>query len=241
VSRGSLTRIGKCAVAGLLLFFLGRYAWQHWETVRQVSAPLPVWLALATAVGALAQLLAPLALQRLVSAHGQNFAYAQAVALCHLPRLGKYVPGKVWSVAAAVHLYGLCGVPKKVAAACLTLGMGIALATATALAVGLASLASVPGIPRAACLGALAVVAVFLCPPVFYGLANTALRMSGHRSIEVAATTRQILHVAGIFVAAQLASGTGFFLLLQSFEPLAWEHFPAVVALNRWWGPARRL
>jgi len=233
VSRGraNLILTAKWALCLLVLVMVGRHVWIHWQAVGQVEPPSPTSLLVGSASALIALLLSSWSCRRLVNAHGYRLSCQRAIGLCFVPMLGKYIPGKVWSILAAMHFYGREGVPKRVATTCLTLYMALGLASAAlvTLTFGLAS--SQSPILLWPCVAATALLLTGLYPPIFYGLINAALKALGRDELEVTISLPELLQVFTILLVGKLAYGSGFFLLMQGFHEVPWHHLPAVIAL----------
>ncbi|MBN1912027.1 MAG: hypothetical protein JW818_20055 [Pirellulales bacterium] len=224
-----ILRVGaKYTILPLLLFFLGRHVCGQWEAVEGVSTPQFEWLAYGTIVAIAALFTSVWGYRFLIRSHGFDVGFSETVGLCFVPMLGKYIPGKVWAILAAVHFYGTLGIPKRVAAACVALFMTLGLASS-----GLVAL--VLGLPVGAAEGlvwpVVAVMIVGLYPPVFYRVTNLALQMCGRNKIEANVSLVGILRVFTILVVVAILYGTGFFLILQGFRSTPWQELPAVIAL----------
>ena len=230
-SSSILRTAAKYTILALLLFFLGRHVWGQWEAVENVRAPDFHWIAYGAVAAIMALSTVASGCQFLIRSHGFNISYPNTLGLCFVPLLGKYIPGKVWSIVAALHLYGRQGIPKRVAATCLTLLMALSLASAALVTLLLGLTLGGPKGLFGPCVAVVALLIVGLYPPIFYRTANCALQAFGRNRIESTVSLAGILRVLLILIVAKLAYGTGFFLLIQSFHRTPWENLPAVIAL----------
>ena len=100
------------AIAAVLLFFVARFVVQKWDEIRASAAELrPAWggllLASLCVVAGYAVLIA--AWRLLLRQWNSPIAILDATRIWFVSSLGKYVPGKVWSIAAMAVLAGEAG------------------------------------------------------------------------------------------------------------------------------------
>lgn len=225
-----LRYLTKTVVGVLVVAFMVRYVWTHAATMSDVRLRAAGWLVPATGLATIVLLLYARACQILIAAHGYRIRFSMAMAILYIPMLGKYVPGRVWSVLAALQLCRTCGIPAKVTTAYLTLFMAIGLGASSLIAVlfGLTSLG-----PQMI-LGAVVLLLLLmsgLYPPLFYGLLNWGLRLLRRSPIDFRASLRDLLHTAGLLVLGNAVYGCAFFFVVLSFGELPWSVLPNVVAL----------
>ena len=230
-SSSTLRTAAKYTILAVLVFFMGRYVFVQWETVKNVRVPDFHWLAFGTVSAVMGLSTAAWGYKFLIRSHGFNVSYPNTLGLYYVPMLGKYIPGKVWSIVAALHFYGRQGIPKRVAATCVTICIALSLASAALVTLVLGLTVGGPKGLVWPCVAVVAILIVGLYPPIFYRVANRTLQVFGRSQIETTVSFAGILRVLMILIVAKLAYGTGFFLLIQSFHRAPWEDLPAVIAL----------
>jgi hypothetical protein len=123
-------------LAGVLLVGLAvRAIVVNWQSVRaqQVDWDLsPAWLAASVAVVFLGYGVLIEAWRRVVLSLGEHLAFSSAARIWFLASLGKYIPGKVWSIAGAAVLARRAGVDPSVAVAGAIVLQALALASGAA-------------------------------------------------------------------------------------------------------------
>ena len=137
--------IGQAILAGILIWFVGRSVFLNWNELRRLDVAIrlrPFWIILAaimiwTAYGILIE-----AWRRILIGWGQTLGYGPGMRIWCLSNLGRYLPGKVWSVVGLAVLAQRSGVDGWAAA-------GSALVM-QALAVGTGALVVSIGAPGAA-------------------------------------------------------------------------------------------
>jgi hypothetical protein len=217
-------------VAGLL-FFLARYVWLQWQAVERTSGPDATWFAGGTVLALGAMLITVAGYRAIIQGHGVRIAYSHTVAVFFLPLLGKYIPGKIWSVVAAVQMYHHMGISRKIAAACITLFMALGLAAGVlvSLAVGPSLGGPSTSIVSAVLLGP--ILAIILCPRAFYGGLNWTLTIARREPITTRLSSARLFGVLAIFAAERITYGLGFCLVVMSVERVALSAWPGLIAL----------
>lgn len=129
----------QAAVAVVVIVLVTRTIQRNWAEFRALEVDLavrPGWLALATLAVLLTYAIYIEAWRRLLAGWGQRMAYRAAARAWCLSNLGRYVPGKIWSVTGLVVLAQREGVRGSAAAAsavafqALVLGSGVAVVAA---------------------------------------------------------------------------------------------------------------
>jgi uncharacterized membrane protein YbhN (UPF0104 family) len=123
-------------LAGVLLVGLAvRSILLNWQSVRAQAVDWhlsPIWLAAAVAVVFLAYGILIEAWRRVVLSLGQRLGFSSAARIWFLASLGKYIPGKVWSIAGAAILARRAGVNPSAAVAAAIVLQALALASGAA-------------------------------------------------------------------------------------------------------------
>lgn len=164
MSRRGWGRIAQGALGLVVLWFVGRVLVRHWAEFRSAKPSIewhPGYLALTAAA-----IFAVYALQvgswtRVLTGWGARLAYGTGARIWCVANLGRYIPGKVWSVAGLVVMAGRAGVDAWTAAAsavaiqALGLGTAVALVAATGLSGESAVRLTLAGVAGAATIGVL--------------------------------------------------------------------------------------
>jgi glycosyltransferase 2 family protein len=123
-------------LAGVILVGLAvRSIVQNWQTVRAQPVEWhvsPLWLAASVAVVFLGYAVLIEAWRRVVLSLGERVDFRSAARIWFLASLGKYIPGKVWSIAGAAILARRAGVDPSVAVAGAIVLQALALASGAA-------------------------------------------------------------------------------------------------------------
>lgn len=219
------------ALCFLILGFVGRYVLLNWPALADATRPIAGWLVLGS-VMALAGLLASAWICRLlVMAHGLSLGYSKAIGLVSIPKLGKYIPGKVWAVLAAFWMYGREGIPAPVTAACVGLSLMLGVLSAIAVAVSLGLVGAAPS--ASPWLLTVIALALLICihPRVLYAGANWGLRALRRPELATRLSFPVLLGLVTLNMAGVVLYGSGFFCVVRSVSPVAVASAPDIVAL----------
>jgi uncharacterized membrane protein YbhN (UPF0104 family) len=207
----------KCTLFAAVCYFVARYVARHVDALTDVPAARLDWLGVACLLGGLSSLVIPLALRQIIRAHGLNVLFHRAVGLYYLPMLGKYVPGKIWSIVGVLYWYPLEGIPQRIALTSVTLLMVLALSAGMLVSFLFGTTAY--GQEITIWLVPVLVGAILLAtsPRVMYPTLNRVLRRLRRQEIETQATMGHIAIVLLLMVMYQVSYGVAFVCLAKSF------------------------
>jgi hypothetical protein len=215
-SAGMITAV-KWFLFAAVCYFVARYVARHADALTDVPAPRLDWLGVACLLGGLSSLVIPLALRQIVRAHGLGVLFHRAVGLYYLPMLGKYVPGKIWSIVGVLYWYPLEGIPQRIALTSVTLLMVLGLSAGMLVSFLFGTTAY--GDESTIWLVPVLVGAILLAtsPRVMYPTLNAVLRRLKRHEIETHATMGQVLITLLLMVLYQVSYGVAFVCLAKSF------------------------
>jgi glycosyltransferase 2 family protein len=226
-----IRKMVRWGLALAVFYFVGRYVAANVHAIGNVGAPRPGWLITACLTGILSYLVHPYALKALIEAHGSVVPYSTALGLCYLPWLGKYVPGKIWSIIAGLYLFSKEGISQHVAATCLMLftSLNIAAGLLITLAFGVPESIDFLGIWPMVGLA----LAILLCtsPRILYPAMNRILRWAQHPEIDARLTPWGLYRVLLIMVTSNVIYGLGFACLVRSLAAFPSGETPHLVGL----------
>lgn len=208
-----LAKWGACTA---VLVFLGKYAGDNWSALAEARVLSPHYLYLSAVFGVVGCVGSALCCVTIVKSHGFSLPLAGGIGLVYVPRLGKYVPGKIWTVVGALWIFEQIRIPRVIAIAYIGLSTGLGLASAAVLGVGFVILGSSRG--NALWIPALmgAGLAFLVHPAVFYPALNWALRIFGREEVKTRVSTRVIALLLGINLLVLLSLGMGFACIVKS-------------------------
>lgn len=198
--------------------FVGRSLARNWAQFRSVPVILsvgPAWL-----VGACLLVLLTFAIQveswtRLLAGWGERLAFRSALRTWTLANLGRYVPGKVWSVAGLVVLARQAGVQAVPAAMSAFAVSAVSLGTGVAVVAGVAPESAPPLRLAMAGVAALGTIGVLVWPPTARWLGRLADANTPLRPLAPSAA----LASAALTVLAWVTYGAAFWMLARGLVP----------------------
>ncbi len=202
------------AVAGVVAWMVWAAIvgnWNEFRSLRVSLTPRPGWIALSVLVIFLSYAISVEAWRRILDGWAQHLAYGRAARIWLVANLGRYIPGKVWSVAGLIVLAQRAGVAPWAAGASAFAIQAVAIGTAVVLVA-----AATPGAASPLRLGAAAVVAVATIALLAWdrGVRGVARLMGSTAPIQplpVAAVAKS----AGLGLLAWMAHGVAFWLLAR--------------------------
>ncbi|HUR92664.1 MAG TPA: lysylphosphatidylglycerol synthase domain-containing protein [Gemmatimonadaceae bacterium] len=204
--------------AAALVWFAVRALGGQWgEVAAGIRGLRPNWLliAAASAVTLVAYALLIEGWRRLIAAAGERLAWRDASLIWLAGNLGKYVPGKVWSIIAMSGMAAERGVSPATAAGS-SVVMQIVTIAAGAVVVA-ASGGAIPGGPVAAALLVIVIVAALLALPV---VIPRVLSFAGKRAESVKVPPRKTLWLTIVIAAAAwVLLSVGFMLFVRATLP----------------------
>ena len=193
------------AVAGVVAWMVWAAIvgnWNEFRSLRVSLTPRPGWIALSVLVIFLSYAISVEAWRRILDGWAQHLAYGRAARIWLVANLGRYIPGKVWSVAGLIVLAQRAGVAPWAAGASAFAIQAVAIGTAVVLVA-----AATPGAASPLRLGAAAVVAVATIALLAWLMGSTA----PIQPLPVAAVAKS----AGLGLLAWMAHGVAFWLLAR--------------------------
>lgn len=131
---------GQFLLAALLIWFVGRALAGQWDALRQADLAVDLhagWIALAVVAAGLTFLLQAESWRQALVGWNQRMPRVEIARIWFLANLGRYLPGKLWSIAGLIVLAGRLGVPAWAAATSALVLQAIGLGTAVALVAAL--------------------------------------------------------------------------------------------------------
>jgi len=224
----TLRKIAGGVLAALLLAFVIRSIWTQWEQISSYNWELHVGWLVASALLMWADLIILILLWRwlLIDISQRSIGFPRIYRAAMLANLGKYIPGKVWSVMGMVYLLKQEGYP---ATATLTSAvmhqayMIIAGAAFLWFVLGTEFLGNLPVIAVVVGLGGSLVI---LYPPVFSILVNRGLKFLGREPVQIPRSFPRAVARFALYIFAWITYGASGWCLLIGIgidPPVFWE------------------
>jgi len=213
-ARKLLVWSGQALLAALLIWFVGRYLFLNWSRLRSLDATFrfnPVWILFAAILvwGSYGMLIA--AWRQILLGWGQTLDYGPALRIWCLSNLGRYLPGKVWSVAALAVLAQRAGAAGWAAAGSAIVMQVLAIGTgAVIVSVGAPGATSPIALVLAGCLAVVALLGLVWKP-----LAESFAKMIAPATEFRALPLRSALAGAAVTLLSWIAYGLAFWMLAR--------------------------
>ena len=214
-------------VTGVILFFLGRFAWSNWQEVREVDFAIRVdILFLSMLVLAVYFLGRAWLWHFLTTRYRIDIPLRRAVGAWFLSQLGKYIPGKVFMYVGRLYYYAREGHSKTLFSLCFLVETMATILSSTAIVLIALAEAGLPQLRpyEPVLMIALVGLVVVLHPAVLRRLASWGLRMLGRSAIDFAPRGRDTALFVLLYSVNWLVFGMAFFLFINSIYRIGAEH-----------------
>lgn len=215
-----------CLLAGV-----GWYVAQRWQDIRLPEPFLWEWLA----VGTPAMLAGFVAFARgqqiLLRSRGHDLSLSKSMALLYLPVLGKYLPGKVWSVVGAMWLFHQQGIPRTTSAICIIGTMLCSVAAGGLVSLILDGGGVPPAIRVLLAAGVIIALTLFLRSHAFRKLSEGLVRRWSHVAAAMTIGSTSLLHAVMVNASAWVLSGAGFVCLIRTSHSVNPSDVPRIIAI----------
>jgi uncharacterized membrane protein YbhN (UPF0104 family) len=202
------------AVTGLVVWMVWGTIARNWQQFRSLHVSLairPGWIALSVLMVCVSYACSVEAWRRILAGWKQRVPYLRAARIWLIANLGRYIPGKVWSVAGLMVLAQREGVASWAAGASAFAIQAVAIGTAVTVVA-----AATPQAASPLRLGAAAVVAVVTIAALAWDRSVRWLaRLTGRSEATQALPVKAVAESAGLGVLAWVAHGVAFWLLAR--------------------------
>ena len=224
-SRKILLWLGQLVLAVLVLGFVGRSIVSNWGELSSLDVtlhPKPLWIVMAAVTVWITYALLIEAWRRILLGWNQSLRFDQAVPIWCLSNLGRYLPGKVWSIAGLAVLAQRVGVAGWAAAGSALAMQALAVGTGALVVAIWAPTAAAPTIEASSAARLLSPVLLVISALVAFAavaalawkpLANIVARVAGPKFELRPLPASTALIAASVTLASWLAYGVAFWLL----------------------------
>lgn len=220
------------AIVLVTAYFLGDSIVSQWTEVRSQPWTLnPGWLLLSAAVTWLGVVwLMHLWRVVIVILSGKTLAFWTAYRIAALANLGKYIPGKVWSVMGLIYLLREEGHSTPTAIAATVLHQAYTLVSGILFVSVILGVEVWGKLPVAILVGAIAIALVILYPPIFGRVLNFMLRLVRREQVTVQIPFAKALALFCGYAVAWVIYGAGFWLMSKGLGIPAGPFWPVVAS-----------
>lgn len=214
------------AVTGVVLFFLGRFAWSNWHKIRELEFEIRVdALVLSMVVLAVYFLGRAWLWHFLTTRYRIDIPLKRSMGAWFLSQLGKYIPGKVFMYVGRLYYYAREGRSKTLFSLCFVVEtMATILSSTVVVLVALAE-AGLPELEpyEPVLLVALVLLVVSLHPVILGWFTNAGLRILGRSALEFIPRGRDTVLFVILYSLNWLVFGFAFFLFINSIYRIGAE------------------
>jgi len=223
-------RAAKIAATLLVLTLIARSIARNWAAFQSVHVTLDVnagWLAASVATVFLTYAIQIEAWRCMLRGWEQRLPFTSAARAWTLANLGRYIPGKVWSVAGLVVLAERAGIRRSAAAVSAFAMQAVVLGTGVVLVVVATPHAASPLLLGGAVLAALGLIAVLAWRPTARWLGTLADAASPLPPLPLSA----VLLSSGLMLLSWVTFGIAFWMLIRGLIATASVPLPAAMGM----------
>jgi len=225
--RALLTRVAGVAIVLFIFGFMLRSLYLEWDEIVAYRwtfdyLALTIAFSLMLSAAAFYAYLWKLILNRL----GTPLSYRKSYRIFFLSQLGRYIPGKVWSILGLVYLSEKEGVSKVISGASVILQLLLQIVSGVIVfALGLPFWSDVDSPAGLSVLVVVSLLAlVLLHPTLVTRCVNLSLRLTGQAEVELSWSYGYLLGQLALWIGFWLLNGVAYHFLIRSIEPSALPH-----------------
>ncbi len=224
----------KIALITIILFFLGRSVISNWERVRTYDWSFnPVLMAVSFMIFCLAYTLLPWIWRKLLCYMGYEISYGDAWDIFYIGNLGRYIPGKVWTIAGMAYMAEKVGIPATIAGTSAVFANAYSLVSSFVffiLFLILRGTHSTSGSFLWLLPIFLIIVIVFIFPRNLERVLNVVLKRFGKNRVKIGITTFKALKIVALYLVSGILFGSAFWVFVSAF--VGWELINPVFAAS---------
>jgi hypothetical protein len=157
---------------------------------------------------------------------GYFLKFKKAFKIFFYSSMGKYVPGKVWSVLGMVYMCEKEGISVKVSVASAVLNQALNMIGGLLLVVIVSGTKFLGGLPKIAYLPLALILIIFIYPPLMESTLNVLLKLLKKETISINLSFRDNLAFTLLFILSWCVYGVAFNIFIRSLTPFSWNLLP---------------
>lgn len=207
-------------VPPVLLFFVVRSIWTKWDVISAHPWHVDLGWLLISAVAYLADIVLLIQLWRalLVIVSGKPLRFRTAYRISTLSNLGKYVPGKVWTIMGMIYLLQQEGLAASTALASTILHQAFTVIAGAVFVVIVLGTKIWGDLPAASVVIGLGLSVVVLYPSVFTRLLNFGLKLARREPVQIRLSFPLALGLFVGYVLAWVIYGISFWCMMRGLQ-----------------------
>ncbi|MCJ7577897.1 MAG: lysylphosphatidylglycerol synthase domain-containing protein [candidate division Zixibacteria bacterium] len=217
----------KFLIVLVILFFFTRYIYTHWTSLSQYQWRFDYKLLFSSLILVIANYIFLIQIwRRLIFRMGYFLKFKKAFKIFFYSSMGKYVPGKVWSVLGMVYMCEKEGISVKVSVASAVLNQALNMIGGLLLVVIVSGTKFLGGLPKIAYLPLALILIIFIYPPLMESTLNVLLKLLKKETISINLSFRDNLAFTLLFILSWCVYGVAFNIFIRSLTPFSWNLLP---------------
>lgn len=217
----------KFLVVLVILCFFIRYIYTHWTSLSQYQWRFDYKLLFSSLILVIANYIFLIQIwRRLIFRMGYFLKFKKAFKIFFYSSMGKYVPGKVWSVLGMVYMCEKEGISVKVSVASAVLNQALNMIGGLLLVVIVSGTKFLGGLPKIAYLPLALILIIFIYPPLMESTLNVLLKLLKKETISINLSFRDNLAFTLLFILSWCVYGVAFNIFIRSLTPFSWNLLP---------------
>ena len=214
----------KFLIVLIILVFFIRYIYINWTSVSQYQWKFNYPLLSISLILVIANFIFLVQIwKKLFFKMGYFLKFRKAFKIFFYSTMGKYVPGKVWSVLGAVYLCEKEGIPPKVSGTAAVLFQALNMIAGLLLVVLVSGTKFLGGIPKILYLPLAMILIIFIYPPLMEKVLNAFLKLLKREPIKIGLSFRHNLGFTLLFLLSWCVYGVAFNVFIRSLTPYSYD------------------
>ncbi len=221
-------------ISALIIYYIGRTVYLNLHQLKEITLKINYfYLGIALIALFLSFLVNVFAWLYFLRLFDHKISFMKMWKILALPSLGRYIPGKIWSIAGVVYFAGKEGISRKKTSLGIAISMAISLLAA--LVVFLISLAFWPSpsevLSYIRVLLVLPFILVMIHPKIFLPVTNKALKIIKRTPITVEISYKHMIVLTLQYILLWLLQGLSFYFIIRSLFYINISQIPAIIGV----------
>jgi uncharacterized membrane protein YbhN (UPF0104 family) len=222
----------KIMIVAVVLFFFVRYLYKNWSLVSQYQWKFQYELLAISLLLVIFNFIFLIEVWRkLLSALGYTLGFKKAFKIWFYSSMGKYIPGKLWSIMGMVYLCEKEGIPKGATLTSAILNQAFNMVGGLILVAILSGRKLFGHLPTTFYLVFGLILIISLYPSLMEKLLNFFLRIMKKEKLKIKLSFRQNLGLVSLYMIAWIVYGLAFSIFIKSLASYSFNLFPFITAI----------
>ena len=225
----NLKNLFKLLIVSVILFFFIRYIYAHWNNLAQYQWKFDYQLLFGSLILVMANFIFLIQIWRkLILRMGYFLNFKKAFKIFFYSSLGKYVPGKVWSVLGMVYMCEKEGIPREASMASAVLNQALNMIGGMLLVVIVSGTRFLGGLPKIIYFPLALIFIIFIYPPLLEKVLNMMLKLLKREPIKINLSFRNNLIFTFLFMLSWCVYGVAFIIFIRSLTTCSLSLSPII-------------